>query len=85
MKATQEAAQEVTQEASTEWLSLREAAELLRLSSATIRSWIKTRGLPAVKLSGTVVRIRRDALDHWIAEQAEGHRAIPKGKRNGAG
>ena len=62
---------EATEHVDREWLTLRGAAEYLRLSPNTIRTWISTRGLPAVKLSGTVVRIRRDELDRWVTEQAE--------------
>ena len=62
---------DTTQQADVEWLTLRGAAQYLRLSPNTIRAWIRTRGLPAVKLSGTVIRIRRDKLDAWVEQQAK--------------
>jgi len=64
-----------------EWMSLREAAVYLRLSPNTLRTWIRERGLPAAKLSGTVVRIRRADLDAWVEEQAEINRGRQRGRR----
>ena len=57
---------DVIERADVEWLTLQEAADYLRLSPHTIRAWIRHRALPAVKLSATVVRIRRDKLEAWV-------------------
>ena len=69
---------DMTQEADIAWMSLHEAAAYLRLSPNTLRTWIRERGLPSVKLSGTVVRIRRADLDVWVEEQAKINRGEPQ-------
>ncbi len=48
-------------------VSIREAAERLAISTATVRRWVAQRRLPAVRL-GRVVRIRESdvaALIRW--------------------
>ena len=55
-------------------VSIREAAERLAISTATIRRWVAQRRLPAVRL-GRAVRIRESdivALIRW------GHRPAPR-------
>jgi len=42
-------------------------ARLLRVSSKTVLSWIRARGLPAAKI-GVEWRFRRSAVVRWIGE-----------------
>jgi excisionase family DNA binding protein len=46
------------------------AAALLTVEPRTIRSWRTRRGLPFVRLTAKVVRIRRADLDKWLARHA---------------
>jgi len=43
------------------------AASLLAVEPRTIRDWRTRRGLPFIRLTPKVVRIRREDLDKWIA------------------
>jgi excisionase family DNA binding protein len=46
------------------------AGTLLGVEPRTIREWRVKRGLPFVRLTPKVVRIRRAELDHWIARHS---------------
>jgi excisionase family DNA binding protein len=46
------------------------AAALLTVEPRTIRDWRTRRGLPFVRLTAKVVRIRRADLDKWLARHA---------------
>ena len=46
------------------------AATLLGVEPRTIRQWRVQRGLPFVRLTPKVVRIRRADLDRWIARHS---------------
>lgn len=50
-------------------LTVREAAEELRVSRATVYALMNEGGLPSVRL-GSARRIVRSALAQWLAEQA---------------
>jgi excisionase family DNA binding protein len=52
------------------------AAALLTVEPRTIREWRTRRGLPFVRLTAKVIRIRRADLDKWLARHAV---AITKG------
>lgn len=43
-----------------------QAASILTVEPRTVRLWRKTRGLPHVKITSKVVRIRRTDLDAWM-------------------
>ena len=43
------------------------AAALLTVEPRTIREWRTRRGLPFIRLTPKVVRIRRADLDKWLA------------------
>lgn len=49
-------------------LSVREAAARLAVSSATVRRWIATGELPALRI-GSSVRIDPERLSAWLAER----------------
>lgn len=48
-------------------LTLKEAAETLRISVCTLRRWIKEGEVPFVKLTGTTIRIQSQALQAFIS------------------
>lgn len=55
----------------TRFLTVDEAAELLRMKPATLRNWRQAgKGPKALKLGGRVV-YPRDTLEAWIADQVE--------------
>ncbi len=56
------------------WLSVREAAVLLGVTTPTLREWVRERGLPAVQVA-KVIRIDAAALDRWLAAHAVGGRS----------
>jgi excisionase family DNA binding protein len=49
-------------------LTVREAADRLRVHPVTLRHWIAEGRVPAVQLGGpgTAVRIDPDELEHWV-------------------
>lgn len=51
----------------------KEVAKYLRVEVSTVRTWVKRKGLPAVKV-GSLNRFRQEDIDAWIEEQtaAEG-------------
>jgi excisionase family DNA binding protein len=46
------------------------AAALLTVEPRTIRDWRTRRGLPFIRLTAKVVRIRRGDLDKWLSRHA---------------
>ena len=54
---------------SNKLLGLGEVADLLRLSKQTVRRWIRTGKLPAVKLGYNTFRIERDQIDRLIVQR----------------
>jgi excisionase family DNA binding protein len=52
----------------TELMTVRQAAQRLEYSSATIRRWIKERKLDHVKFSERGIRIPREAIERLIGE-----------------
>ena len=55
---------------SSELLTEQEAANYLSVVPRTLRLWRRVRNLPYIKLSGKVIRYRRDDLDRWISKHA---------------
>jgi excisionase family DNA binding protein len=53
-----------------ELLTIREAADFLRVSEVTISRWIKQGQLPAYRVGPRAVRLRRDDLDHLVRQEA---------------
>jgi prophage regulatory protein len=49
-------------------MTIREAADFLRVSPLTLYHWINEgRGIPVVRLSSRCVRFRRSDLEEWIS------------------
>ena len=63
-------------------LTIADAAELLRVAPATVRSLVKGGGLPASRV-GQQLRIRRESLEEWLA--ANEVPAVGRGSRAGNG
>lgn len=57
-----------TQPANAEILTDESAASLLGVESRTIREWRTRRGLPFIRITAKVIRIRRTDLDRWLAQ-----------------
>lgn len=53
------------------YLTIKEVGDLLRISERTVRRWVGTGDLPAVKI-GRSVRIRREDIDNRSPEPAVG-------------
>jgi len=48
-------------------LTYREVAELLHVTRETVRQYARVHGLPTVRLSARVVRVREQDLMAWLA------------------
>jgi excisionase family DNA binding protein len=57
----------------TAYLTVADAAKLLKVDRTTIYAWIDQKGLP-FQYIGTRRRIKGEALDAWLAEQTDGPR-----------
>lgn len=69
-------------EKSQEWLTPRQAAELLQVSLPTLWRWRK-RGLVRPVTVGRIVRYRREELARWPPPEARGARETPPSRRAG--
>jgi excisionase family DNA binding protein len=47
-------------------LTPRDVAELLRVHPKTVLRYVRTAGLPCVRLPGGDVRLRRSEVDRWL-------------------
>ena len=57
----------VSQPSHSEFLTVREVAELLKLNQQTVRNWIDRGELPAVRVGARRVRVLRSDLDAMLA------------------
>jgi excisionase family DNA binding protein len=55
-----------------EFLTVAEVASILKLNQQTVRNWIDTGKLPAVRIGPRRVRIRRSDFDRLISERYTG-------------
>jgi excisionase family DNA binding protein len=67
MAQTKGIQKELMQSHSSDLLTVKEAADLLRLQVSTIRAWVLKRRVPFVKLGGKRVFFRRVDLEQLIA------------------
>ena len=58
---------------STPLLTARAVADTVGVSAETILRWTRRGQLPAIRLPGGAIRIRRDDLDAWLAA----HETLP--------
>lgn len=54
------------------FLTVEQVAERLGVNPSTVRYWVKSKGLPVVRLGRRCVRYRIEDLDEWAA----GHRVV---------
>lgn len=48
------------------YISIEKAAEYLGVKPSTIRTWIKTKALPAHKIGGKLWKFKRSEIDAWV-------------------
>lgn len=48
------------------YISIEEAAEYLGVKTATIRSWIKNKGMPSHRVGGKLLKFKKSEIDEWI-------------------
>lgn len=48
------------------YIGIEEAAKYLGVKPSTIRTWIKTKNLPAHKIGGKLWKFKRSELDNWV-------------------
>jgi len=48
------------------YISIEEAAEYLGVKPSTIRTWIKTKDMPAHKIGGKLWKFKRSEIDKWV-------------------
>ncbi|MFC1530667.1 helix-turn-helix domain-containing protein [Gemmatimonadota bacterium] len=52
-------------------MTVPEVAQYLGIGRRTVFDWIKTRGLPVVRISAVSIRFRRGSVDEWLARQEQ--------------
>jgi excisionase family DNA binding protein len=65
----------VTSQPGEEWLSLREAADMLGIHPATVRQWADRNELPSRRTSGGHRRFRRSDIEARLRQESERSRA----------
>jgi excisionase family DNA binding protein len=54
-------------------MTIREAAAYLGVSESTVRRWMKSEGLPGLKLQlGGRLLFKRELIDRWLEEKMNG-------------
>lgn len=48
------------------YISIDEAASYLGVKPATIRSWIKTKGMPSHRIGGKLLKFKKSEIDAWV-------------------
>jgi len=51
------------------WLTLEQVADMLQVTTKTVRAWVRDEGLPASK-AGPEYRFRKDLVLSWLEERA---------------
>lgn len=57
------------QNTNAQYLTLDQTAELLQVDARTVRTWVKSNGLPALRV-GREYRFRRDTVLEWLESRA---------------
>jgi excisionase family DNA binding protein len=55
-------------------LTARAVADVLDVSPETVLRWIRRGELPAIRLPGGAIRLRRDEVERWLQERATASR-----------
>ena len=53
------------------YISIDEAAEYLGVKPATIRIWIKTKGMPSHRVGGKLLKFKKSEIDEWVDKESE--------------
>ncbi|WP_455017804.1 helix-turn-helix domain-containing protein [Oribacterium sinus] len=48
------------------YIGIDEVAEYLGVKASTVRTWIKSKGLPAHKIGGKLWKFKKSEIDEWI-------------------
>lgn len=48
------------------YIGMDEAAKYLGVKASTVRSWIKTKDMPAHKIGGKLWKFKKSEIDEWI-------------------
>lgn len=48
------------------YIGIEEAAEYLGVKAATIRSWIKAKGMPFHRVGGKLLKFKKSEIDEWV-------------------
>lgn len=56
----------------SEYMTVPEVAQLLRVSQRTVRRWIQSAEIPVVRVSNGVIRFQRDSIQRWLADLEAG-------------
>lgn len=59
----------MTNKISDNYISIDEAAEYLGVKASTIRSWVKTKGMPHYRVGGKLLKFKRSEIDDWIKNE----------------
>ncbi len=51
------------------YINIDEAAEYLGVKPSTIRSWIKTKNMPAHRVGGKLLKFKRSEIDKWVQSE----------------
>ncbi|MDO5113403.1 MAG: helix-turn-helix domain-containing protein [Planctomycetia bacterium] len=54
------------------WLTMKQAAQLCNVSTRTLYAWKRLPGFPRVRKIGAVARVNRQEIEHWMDSQWEG-------------
>lgn len=59
----------MTQQQPSEWLSVEEIAQELKMDNETVRRWIRTKQLKGYRF-GRDLRVRREDFDNFVRQRA---------------
>ncbi len=48
------------------YIGIEEVADYLGVKASTIRSWIKSKDLPAHKIGGKLWKFKKSEIDEWV-------------------
>jgi len=56
---------------SDNYIGIEEAAEYLGVKVPTIRTWIKSKGMPFHRIGGKLLKFKKSEIDAWVCEKQE--------------
>lgn len=58
------------------YINIDEAATYLGVKPSTIRSWIKTKGMPSHRVGGKLLKFKKSEIDEWVNNEQKEKRKI---------